>query len=342
VKVLVTGGTGFIGGHSAALLQRSGHDIRLLVRNTGKAADVGAALDLSLDDVLVGDVTDAGSVERALEGCDAVLHAAAAVALERRSAAAIVAANTAGARNVLRSAAERGLSRIVHVSSTSALEVTGAPLTASAPPSRAPGYAASKAGAEEVARSLQTDGAPVHITYPSGVLGPAAGKALGETSTAMARFVAAGVVPTRGGALSIVDVRDVAEIHRRLIGADAPPGRVMCGGIGLTMSELADQLRAITGRRFPVLPVPPAALRAAGRLADRLMSRLPLQLPLSEESMALITTWPGTDDDVDALGVHYRPVEETLATALRAWVDAGLLTRRQAGQVAGSGSPMRA
>jgi nucleoside-diphosphate-sugar epimerase len=342
MKVLVTGGTGFVGAHSAAALHTAGHAVRLLVRDPAKAARVGAAVGLPGDDVVVGDVTDAASVDRALGGCDAVLHAAASVSLDRRRAGEIVAANTAGARNVLRAAAERGVGRIVHVSSTSALDHIGGPLTASAPVSRSQGYAASKAGAEEVARTLQAEGAPVHITYPSGVLGPAAGESLGETSTSMARFVAAGVVPTPRGALSIVDVREVAEIHRRLVDGPAPPGRVMCGGTLLAMSELAAHLRELTGRRFVILPAPPAALRAAGRLADRVMEVVPLQLPLSEESMTLITTWPGTVDDADALGVRARPVEETLATALRAWSEAGLLTRRQAGQVAGSGSPMRA
>ena len=343
MKVLVTGGTGFVGAHSAAALHAAGHAVRLLVRDPAKAARVSAAVGLPGDDIVVGDVTDAASVDQALRGCDAVLHAAASVSLDRRRAEEIVAANTAGAHNVLRAASERGVGRIVHVSSTSALEHhAGRPLSASATVSRSPGYAASKAGAEEVARALQGDGAPVHITYPSGVLGPAAGESLGETSTSMARFVAAGVIPTPKGALSVVDVRDVAELHRRLLDDPAPPARVMCGGALLAMPELAAHLKRLTGRRFLTLPIPPAALRAAGRLADRVMGVVPLQLPLSEESMTLITTWPGTVDDADALRVRYRPVEETLASALGAWLEAGLLTRRQAGQVAGSGSPMRA
>jgi nucleoside-diphosphate-sugar epimerase len=198
---------------------------------------------------------------------------------------------------------------------------------------RSAGYAASKAAAEEVARDLQQRGAPVHISYPSGVIGPAAGESLGETSTAMARFVGAGVMPTPRGALSLVDVRDLAGIHRLLLDLEEPPARVMCGGTTLTMVDLAGHLRALTGRRFPALPVPPAALRAAGRVADRVMAVVPVRLPLSEESMTLITTWPGTDDDAPALGMRYRPVAETLAAALRAWRDAGFLSRRQAGSL---------
>src|SRR4029453_8949550 len=182
------------------------------------------------------------------------------------------------------------------------------------------GYAASKAGAEELARQLQAQGAPVRISYPAGVIGPAAGESLGETSTAMAPFVAARGLPTPGASLSLIDVRDVAEVHARLLGPDAP-ARVVCGGTHLTMQALGEHLRALTGRRFPVLPVPAGLLRALGRLADR----VPLDLAVDTESMEVITTWPGTADNAPAdLGLSYRPITETLEAALEAWLTAGL------------------
>jgi len=68
MRVLVTGGSGFVGSHSVKALVEHGHDVRLLVRSPGKApGDVAH---------VVGDVTDRDAVHRALEGCDAVLHAA--------------------------------------------------------------------------------------------------------------------------------------------------------------------------------------------------------------------------------------------------------------------------
>ncbi len=332
MKVLVTGATGFLGAHSAAVIHRAGHDLRLLVRDPAKAARAGAGAGFPADDAVTGDITDAASVEKALVGCDAVLHAAAAVSIKRRDAAQINTTNLAGAENVLRTAAEKGLSRIVHVSSTSALDQTsGTRLTVASPVANAEGYAGSKAAAETVARGLQDDGAPVHITYPAGVIGPAAGESLGESSEGIARFIAAGSLPTPEGAISLVDVRDVAEIHRRLLEPGNRPARVMCGGACLNMHELGDHLRALTGRRFPVMPTPPGLLRGLGRVVDRLASVMPLDIPLTEEAMTLVTTWPGTDDNVAELGVEYRPTRETLADALRAWLDAGLITRRQAG-----------
>lgn len=336
MRVLVTGSTGFVGAHSAAAIAAQGHELRLLVRDRDKAARVGAAVGFAVDDLVVGDVTDRDSVATAIAGCDAVLHAAGVVSLDHRHGAENLRVNRDGARTVLSAAADAGLDAIVHVSSTSALDPSAGRLSIDSPVATGPGYAASKAAAERVARELQAAGAPVRITYPSGVIGPAAGESLGETSSAMARFVAAGVLPTPGASLSLIDVRDLAQVHAGLLEAEAPH-RAMCGGTHLTMAELGTQLRAITGRRFPVLPIPARLLRGAGRLADRLASLLPLDLAVDTESMALITTWPGTDDNApEVLGRAYLPVRDTLADALRAWLDAGLLTSRQAGAIAGA------
>ncbi len=334
MKVLVTGATGFIGAHSAVALERDGHDVRLFVRDARKAARIAGAVGIRTDDVAVGDVTDVASVDKALGGCDAVLHTAAAVTIKRADAARAIQINAGGAENVLRTAVERELSRIIHVSSTSALEfVPGRPLRTTSPVATAGGYAASKAAAEIVARRLQDDGAPVHIVYPGGVLGPAAGESLGEASTQISRVIGAGLFPTPAGSISLVDVRDVAEVHRRLLQPDERPARVMCGGTELTMNELAEKLRALTGRRLPVPPTPPGLLRAIGRAVDRLMTVVPLDLPITEEAMTILTQWPGTDDTVSELGMTYRPVDETLAAAVRAWVDAGLISARQAGRL---------
>lgn len=333
MKVLVTGGTGFVGAHTVSALLDDGHEVGLLVRSRERAGAMGAAMGWPEIELVDGDVTDVGSVGRALAGSDAVVHAAGAVSVERKHAATALAINAAGAENVVRAAAERGLDPVVHVSSTSALRYGPAPLGVDDPVAEAAGYAASKAAAEDVARDLQAAGAPVHITYPAGVIGPAAGIALGETSRGVANFVAGGILPTRRAAISLVDVRDVAEVHRRLLATPTDrPSRVMCGGTRLSMEGLQHHLRALTGRRFPIAPFPPASLRIAGRVADRAATALPYEPSLTEEAMTLITTWPGTDDTTAReLGVEFRPVRESLGVALDAWLAAGMITPRQRG-----------
>ena len=335
MRILVTGATGFVGAHTAIAAQRAGHKLRLLARDASRADRVVAAFGLEPVEVVAGDITDYAAANRAVAGCDAVLHAAGAVTLDRRHAAAALRTNEVGARNVLGAAADHGVGRIVHVSSTSALEPSGSPLGVDAPVSSGGGYAASKAAAERIARELQTEGAPVHITYPAGVIGPAAGPSLGETSISMARFVAGGALPTSGASLSLVDVRDLAQVHVLLLEADAPPARVMCGGTLLTMNDLGVLLRELTGRRFPGLPLPPRFWRVLGRAMDGVTSLVPVRSAITEEAMTLVTTWPGTDDNAETeLGMKYRPIRDSFAASLAAWVDAGLLTARQAGAAA--------
>ena len=68
MKVLVTGGTGFVGSHAIAALLAAGHDVRVLAREPGKVARVLAPLGTGVTDVAAGDMTDAAAVDRALDG----------------------------------------------------------------------------------------------------------------------------------------------------------------------------------------------------------------------------------------------------------------------------------
>ena len=87
MTVLVTGATGFVGSHAVARLAGRGHEVRLLIRDPAKLARVPARRDVTITDVVVGDVTDRADVERALDGCTHVVHAAAHVSLAEREAA---------------------------------------------------------------------------------------------------------------------------------------------------------------------------------------------------------------------------------------------------------------
>ena len=117
MRVLVTGGTGFVGGWSAKAIADAGHSVRFLVRNPDRLQTSVAKLGVDVSDHAVGDITDRDSVLRALEGCDAVLHSAALVATDPSQTAQMMSTNMDGARNVLGGAAELGLDPIIHVSS---------------------------------------------------------------------------------------------------------------------------------------------------------------------------------------------------------------------------------
>ena len=84
MKILVTGGTGFVGSHTAAALVSAGHQLKLLVRSEEKMHKVMQHHDIIIDDFVVGDITDTQACRKALEGCDGVVHSAAMVSTSRK------------------------------------------------------------------------------------------------------------------------------------------------------------------------------------------------------------------------------------------------------------------
>ena len=196
MRVLITGGTGFIGGWTAKAIADAGHQVRFLVRDPARLTDGAGALGVDTSDYSVGDITDREAVAKALDGCDAVVHSAAVVAMDPDQAEAMIETNLVGARNVLGQAAELGLDPIVYVSSNTAifqphLTTYHADLPAVGGKDA---YGRSKARVEVYARGLQAQGAPVTITYPCMVLGPPAGHQFGEGAQGVEGVMRIGMV----------------------------------------------------------------------------------------------------------------------------------------------------
>lgn len=337
MKVMVTGGTGFVGCHTVAGLMRAGHEVRLLVRSPER---VGAALDpLGVGDVesIVGDVTDPDSVERAVEGCDAAVHCASIYSLDRRMVHQVRRTNVAGTETVLGTAHRHGLDPIVHVSSFVALMgVRRAVLTPDSPPTEPPGvYSRSKADSDVVARQYQDSGAPVVITYPGSVWGPQ-DPHFGE-SCQIARNILRGFFTAcpRGGA-PISDVRDVARLHVFTMEQGRGPRRYLVPSVNLTLDELWASFRSVTGRKVPVVFLPPWTLLWLMKIADMSQRVLPFRLPFSHQLAYAMSTNHRFDDSLTRKesGIEPRPMDETLADTLRWMVETRQLSPGLAGQLA--------
>lgn len=340
MRVLITGATGFLGAWKAKAVADRGHRLRLLVRDPDKLAAIATAVGFDASDVVVGDMTDSDRVAAALQGCDAVIHAAAVVALRPGEVDRMIASNLAGAKNVVGQAVERGIDPVVHVSSATALWHRRCPLLHAglSPCGGGDDYAESKVQVEHYIRELQRCGAPIAVTYPWAVIGPAALDQYGESGEAIGAFIRSGVLG-RGAAVTIADVRDVAEVHARLLEAGLGPRRYVLGGHRLSGAELATQLTRITGRRVRHLPVPDALLIGAGRIADRFRSRLPESLSkLSEAGTRYLTDVPPVDNSPaqTELGITFRPATEALEAML-----ADRARRRQARQRDTTAAPPR-
>ncbi|BBX55650.1 hypothetical protein MSHO_09950 [Mycobacterium shottsii] len=219
MHVLVTGGTGFVGGWTAKAIADAGHSVRFLVRNPAKLESSVAKLGVDVSDFIIGDIKDRDLVREALTGCDAVVHSAALVATDQRQTQDMLSTNMEGARNVLGQAVALGLDPIVHVSSFTALFHPGLQtLSADLPVvGGSDGYGTSKAQVEIYARGLQDAGAPVNITYPGMVLGPPVGNQFGEAGEGVKAALEIRTIPGRNAAWLIIDVRDVAAVHAALL-----------------------------------------------------------------------------------------------------------------------------
>ncbi len=337
MHVLVTGGTGFVGSHTVAELVRRGHRVRLYVRDPERIPPALEPLGLAALPHVTGDVTDQASVAQAMEGCDAVVHAASVYSLDVRDAGRTLHVNPVGTEAVLAAARDWGLDPVVYVSSYVALfPPGGAVLTGQSPVGQAPGaYYRSKAAAERIARDYQARGTPVTISYPGAVFGPH-DPHFGESAQAV-RGILAGRMPMipRGG-ISVVDVRDLAQAHAAMVEAAHGPRRYMLTGTSMPFSAIIDTLADITGRRIPRVVVPAWTLRPGIRAAGLLQRLLPVRLPVNQEGFNAIVWNPRGDDSPaeNDLGFVPRDVRDTLADTAHWIYRQGQITRKQAGKLA--------
>jgi nucleoside-diphosphate-sugar epimerase len=288
-------------------------------------------------EAVVGDVTDAPMVERALEGCGGVVHAAAVFTLDRRRDDEIAATNVRATELVLGAAWRLGLDPIVHVSSVSALLPPAGPvLEPDDEPGRPTGiYARSKADADRAARAMQADGAPVVITYPGAVWGPN-DPTRGDQVRMVVNFLKFGLIPVTTGGMPVVDVRDLGAVHAACFERGLGARRFMAGGEFLSLGRLIEILRTLTGRRLRAVPVPAPTMRALGALGDLVQRVTPVSLPLTHEAMVTLTGGVPCDNRrvVDELGIDFRPVAKTVGDTLGWLHETGGLTARQVGRLA--------
>ncbi|MEV5748964.1 nitroreductase family deazaflavin-dependent oxidoreductase [Actinoallomurus sp. NPDC052308] len=349
MRVLVTGGSGFVGSYTVAALLRAGHHVRVLVRDPRRAATVlgGVGIDAEAVEMYPGDMLDAKAVAQALDGCDAVVHAAAALGVTDPRTS-VLEVNVAGTRNVVGGAVARGLDPVIHVSTVAAFVPPAGPVIRADDPLAHPrtDYGLSKVAAERYVRRLQADGAPVTVFYPGGVIGPRQP----HLDAMMAGLAGALnlIWPTPGGGVSLLDVRDLGEAVARATVPGLGPRRYMLGGHYLTWPELADRCDALTGVRCRRIPVPGAGMIALGALLDAVKRIRTFDYPLTQDAARIMVTLVPSDDaaTIDALGLTLRPVEESLTDSLRWLAAAGHLAPARAGRLAparaGRPAPARA
>ena len=262
---LITGATGFVGGHLAARLAEAGWTVRALVRPTSDTArlrELGAEL-------APGGLDDAGAIARAADGADTVYHLAAATTAPSEDAFRRI--NAEGTRNVARGVANapRRPRRLVYLSSYAACGPAPAGKAArSAGDAPAPltAYGRTKLEGEAAAREAQAAGVELVIVRAPAVYGPG-----DRAFLPFYRLVKRSLAPVPGGADRRAHLVYVDDLARALVrAAEAPPGTYpVADPTAYAQSEVAAEIGRALGKKPVRIPLPPALFRAAGAAAEK-------------------------------------------------------------------------
>ncbi len=329
--ILVTGGTGFVGSHVTRQLLAKGHCVRLLVRNPDRARQLYSQFDQAMLDFFQGDVTDAVSVRKALDSCDAVVHAAAGTPISVPSREQLFEVNIGGTKNVIGAAVAAGLKSIVYVSSITAIFNTDASkVTADAPvvSSKMP-YGQSKVEAEDIVRSLQSQGAPISTVYPGGIIGPD-DPGFSDAFKALHHRINNGFRVFGNGGMQHIDVRDLAAFMVSLL-EEGSTGRFLLPGPYCRWTDLADIIESVSGARLERIPASGWKLRLIGYLLDIVRHFKKVDTPISAEMMRYATLWPNIENtrELARRGIVLRTPEKTFADSLQWMLSAGYLNPDQ-------------
>jgi 2-alkyl-3-oxoalkanoate reductase len=295
MKILVTGASGFLGGHIAELLSKRGDSVRALVRKTSNRKHLESLENVELFE---GSVEQVERVGEAVEGVDAVVHSAGLI--KARGTDEFFAVNVGGTSNLIEAARGRGLKRFVFVSSLEACgpSADGKPVSADQE-NPVTTYGRSKLAAEKVVLSAR-DAIPVVILRPGAIYGPRDGEIL-EAFKSIKR----GLLPLVAGGEAKgmwIYATDCAEACVHAIDVDVPSGRTFfvddgCGPIAqrqmLADAEHALGTRALWRKSLPVpfLMTVARGVEAFGRMADR-----PVMLTREKANM-LLQHWVCSSED---------------------------------------------
>ncbi len=318
MKVLVTGATGFIGGNLARELWRRGDDVRALVRpgsNRLTIENTGIA-------PIEGDILDRQSIDRAVEGCEAVFHVAAAYTFWSRDPAGVSRTNVAGTLNVLEAARQAGVSRTVYTSTVGTVGLVkdglGDEDTPLDPKSLHGHYKRSKFQAEQEALALAAAGMPLVVVNPTAPVGPWDVKPT-PTGKMVLDFLRRKIPAYLKTGMNLVDVADVVDGHILALEKGKSGERYILGNRNVSLKEIFDILSAQTGLPAPRIRVPYWLVVGAGyadRFVEGTLLRREPAIPVEGVLASKTPAYVSCEKAIKELGQPQRPIEYALKQAV--------------------------
>jgi len=287
LRVLVTGATGFTGGHLARTLSARGDYVRALVRDRSRGAD----LEAHGVELVEGDLEDRRAVALAASGVDVIYHIAALYRQAGFGRDRYHAINAAAVGTVIDAAARGGVQRVVHCSTVGVHgDVERPPADEEAPLLPGDVYQETKLEGERIARtSSVSTGVEVVIARPSGIYGPGDRRLLKLfRGIARRRFVILG-----DGQIyyHLTYVDDLIDGFRLCGTVPAAAGRtyILAGGEVTTLNELAALIAQEAGVRPPTLHLPAWPVQVAGAVCEAVCKPFGIEPPLYRRRVDFFT-----------------------------------------------------
>jgi dihydroflavonol-4-reductase len=287
VRVLVTGATGFTGGHLARSLAAAGRDVHALVRDAGRAGALAA------DGVVLhtGDIRDADAVAAAMSGVDIVYHIAATYREAGIADAEYRAINATAVRQIVEAAAHAGARRVVHCSTVGVHgDIAHPPANEDAPLRPGDIYQVTKLEGERLARDTGARlGIEVTIARPTGIYGPGDRRLL-----KLFRGVVRGRFPTLGRGETYYHLTYIDDLVEgfRLCGEHPNAANrtyILAGGEVTTLNELVGLIAEVAGVRAPTLHLPVWPFWLAGAVCEAICVPLGIAPPIYRRRVDFFT-----------------------------------------------------
>ncbi|WP_277588691.1 NAD-dependent epimerase/dehydratase family protein [Pseudomonas chlororaphis] len=332
-RILLTGGAGFVGSNVVKILRERYPDAALRVLHLPREN----LLNLNgLDEVelMVGDITDAADVARAVSDCDVVFHLAAIYAFWLPDMSLMQRVNVEGTRLVLEECLKQRVKRVVYTSSASCFAGHGLDIVSTEQFTFALGnqaYARSKHDSHVLAEAYAARGLDVVIVCPVVPMGPGdvgptpSGRLITDIFT-----LPLALAPS--SEMNIIDVRDCAMGHVLALEKGCSGESYILGGENYRYKDMLRRVLRLCGLRRTIVELSPMLLWPVAHamvLATRFTGKPPLLTPaeidLSRRGLVCDAAKARRE-----LGLVVRPLEQTLRDALGWFVEHGYITEQKA------------
>lgn len=323
-KILVTGGTGFVGSYIIKELVERGYQVKALWRSQKLPFYIPVTV---LDKVewVQGDILDITSLEDAMEGADAVVHAAAIVSFNKKDRSLMYKTNVEGTTNVVNMALEKNMKRLLYISSVAALGRTAGGSQVNEEKKWTESkinthYAISKMKAEiEVWRGI-AEGLNAAIINPSTVLG------FGDWNTSSCKIFKTyhdGFAWYTGGVNGFVAVEDVARAAVSLLESNISAERFIVNGDNWPFQKLFTTIAEAFGKKPPYRLATPFLGQIAWRV-EKLKSFFTRNKPLLTKESARVGQSKTYFDNAKLLkalpGFSFTPLDECIGNACKKYI----------------------